>query len=129
MERRLNLWLPPDLKRHYLTYNGGRPVPRLFVKDGEAYGVHQFLRMVHGDRDTGFEESYQSLVLDNPLFPTGVIPFAYDEGGDYFVYSVRPESHGQILFVQGDYFEAPDRYVVFLSPSLAAFLDALKEEP
>lgn len=128
-ERRLNLRLPEDLKAHYLRHNGGRPQPRFFEKDGEWYGVHQVLAMVHGDRNTGFEASYESLVLDNPLFPAGVIPFAYDEGGDYFVYSLRPESYGQILFVQGDYFEEPDRYLVFLSPSLGAFLEALAEEP
>jgi cell wall assembly regulator SMI1 len=129
MERQLNLKLPDDLKAHYLRYNGGRPTPRFFEKDDEWYGVHQFMTMIHGDRNTGFEATYSDLVLDNPLFPDGVIPFADDEGGDYFVYSVRPESYGQILFVQSDYFEDPDRYVVFLSPSFGEFLEALAEEP
>jgi cell wall assembly regulator SMI1 len=129
VEKRLGVILPADLKDHYLRHNGGRPAPRFFEKNDEWYGVHQFLTMIHGDHNTGFEETYRDLALDNPLFPAGVIPFAVDEGGDYFAYSVRPESYGQILFVQSDYFQEPDRYLVFLSPSLANFLDALADEP
>lgn len=129
VERRLGVILPADLKDHYLRHNGGRPAPRFFEKNDEWYGVHYFLPMANGDAGDSFEASYSSLVLDNPLFPAGVIPFAVDEGGDYFVYSVRPESYGHILFVQSDYFEEPDRYLVFLSPNLASFLDALAEEP
>lgn len=129
LEQRLAIVLPEDLKAHYLRHNGGRPGPADFEKDGEWYGIHQMMPMVHGGRNIDFEASYRSLVLDNPLFPSGVIPFAYDEGGDYFVYSVRPDSYGQILFVQSDYFEEPERYVIFLSPSLTAFFDALAEAP
>jgi hypothetical protein len=129
VERRLGVILPADLKDHYLGHNGGRPAPRFIEKNGEWYGVHYFLPMANGDAEDSFEASYGDLVLDNPLFPGGVIPFAVDEGGDYFVYSARLESYGNILFVQSDYFEEPDRYVVFLSPSLEAFLGALAEEP
>lgn len=36
VENRLGIRLPQDLKEHYLLYNGGRPRPQFFVKDGST---------------------------------------------------------------------------------------------
>jgi hypothetical protein len=44
----LGIHLPQDLKEHYLRHNGGRPRPGFFHKDGEAYGVGEFLAMNTG---------------------------------------------------------------------------------
>jgi hypothetical protein len=98
------------------------------MKDGEAYGVHYFLPMNTGD-NSSFEYSYATLVDRTPEFPRGYIPFAYDEGGDYFLYSVKPDSFGKIMFNQHEYFGDVDRYVVFLAPTLKEFINSLSEEP
>ena len=127
VERRLGIHLPQDLKEHYLVHNGGRPRPRFFIKGGEPYGVHEFLPMNTGD--TSFEHSYVMLVVRTPEFPRGYLPFAYDEGGDYFLYSVKPESFGNIMFNQQDYYGDDERFVVFLAPSLREFINSLTEEP
>ena len=55
VERRLGITLPQDLKEHYLLHNGGRPRPRFFLKDGEPYGVHEFLTMNTDDENLSFE--------------------------------------------------------------------------
>jgi cell wall assembly regulator SMI1 len=128
VERRMGIHLPEDLKEHYLLHNGGRPRPRFFIKDGEAYGIHYFLAMNTGD-DSSFEHDYAMLVHRTPEFPRGYIPFAYDETGDYFLYSVKPDSFGNIMFNQHEYYGDDDRYVVFLAPSFSEFISSLTEEP
>jgi cell wall assembly regulator SMI1 len=129
VERRLGVRLPQDLREHYLLHNGGRPRPRFFVKDGEAYDVVCFDSMNPGDKGSSFEQTYEILVDQTPEFPRGYIPFANSSCGDLFIYSVRPESFGNIMFYQHEYFGDDDRYVVFLAPSFREFINSLTEEP
>ena len=129
VERRLGIQLPQDLKEHYLQNNGGRPRLRFFLKDGEPYGVHEFHVMNTDNKNLSFEHSYITLVHRTPEFPRGYIPFASDESGDYFMYSVKPDSFGQIMFNQHEYYGDGDRYVVFLAHSLREFINSLTEEP
>jgi cell wall assembly regulator SMI1 len=129
VERRLGVRLPQDLKEHYLLHNGGQPRPRFFVKDGEPYGVHEFLSMNTGARGSSFEKTYVILVDQTPEFPRGYIPFATDEGGDFFLYSVKPDSFGNIMFNSHEDYGDDDRFVVFLAPTLREFINSLSEEP
>lgn len=128
VERSIGLKLPIDLRKHYISHNGGEPVPRFFPCDGDLYGVHTFLPMKTGNRNIGFEETYRDLVLSNPYFPKGYIPFAADETGDYFLYSIRPRHFGEIAFIQWDYFGDESRFVVKLSDSLSKFIESLVDE-
>jgi cell wall assembly regulator SMI1 len=131
VEHRLGIHLPQDLKAHYLVHNGGRPRPGFFHKDGDAYGVGEFLTMNTDNPDnraSSFEWVYILLVHKTPEFPRGYIPFADDDGGgDLFLYSVRPDSFGNIMFYQHEYYGDDDRYVVFLAPSLREFINSLAE--
>jgi cell wall assembly regulator SMI1 len=129
VENRLGVRLPQDLKAHYLLHNGGRPRPQFFVKDGEAYDVDCFYSMNTGAKGSSFERTYVMMVDQTPEFPRGYIPFADDSAGDMFLYSVRPESFGNIMFNSHEDYEDPDRYVVFLAPTLKEFIDSLTELP
>ncbi len=129
VERRLGVRLPQDLKEHYLLHNGGRPRPRFFVKDGEAYDVDQFLSMNTGARGSSFERTYVMMVDQTPEFPRGYIPFADDSSGDLFLYSLKPDSFGKIMFNQQEYYGDDDRFVLFLAPTLREFINSLTEEP
>jgi cell wall assembly regulator SMI1 len=130
VEHRLGIHLPQDLKEHYLLHNGGRPRPGFFHKDGEAYGVGEFLAMNAGNpgnKASSFEWTYVLLVDQTPEFPRGYIPFADDDtGGDLFLYSVKPDTFGNIMFYQHDCYE-DDRHVLFLAPSLKEFMNSLAE--
>jgi cell wall assembly regulator SMI1 len=129
VERRLGVHLPQDLKEHYLLHNGGTPRPRFFVKDGEAYEVRKFLPMNTGEKGLSFEKTYVMLVDQTPEFPRGYIPFAIDGGGDLFLYSLKPDSFGNIMFNQHEYYGDDDRFVLFLAPTLREFINSLSEEP
>lgn len=128
VERSIGTKLPIDLRKHYILHNGGRPVPRYFPCGGDLFGIHEFLSMMTRDKNTGFEETYRDLVLSNPYFPAGYIPFAVDEAGDYFLYSIRPGHFGEIWFNQSDYFGDESRFVVKLSDSLSKFIASLVDE-
>ncbi|QPF93764.1 SMI1/KNR4 family protein [Bradyrhizobium commune] len=129
VENRLGIRLPQDLKEHYLLHNGGRPCPQFFPKDGDAYDVDCFYSMNTYAKGSSFERTYVMMVHQTPEFPRGYIPFADDCSGDKFLYSVRPESFGNIMFISHEDYEDPDRYVVFLAPTLKEFINSLTELP
>jgi cell wall assembly regulator SMI1 len=129
IEHSLGVRLPQDLREHYLLHNGGRPRPRFFVKDGEPYEVDCFYSMNTGAKGSSFETTYVMMVNQTPEFPRGFIPFADCSMGDMFIYSVRPESFGSIMFNQHECFGDDDQYVVFLAPTLKEFINSLSEEP
>lgn len=126
LEQRLGLVLPGDLRELYLRANGGVPQPDSFEKDDEFYTVQCILPIV--GPDDGLEFAYTTL-LANEVLPPNLIPFADDPNGDSFVYSIAPDSFGEIRFLQMDYYDDPERFVVKLAPSLKVFLDALVTPP
>lgn len=126
VERRAGITLPDDLREFYLLANGGIPIPDSYEKDGEYFTVSFFLPLL--GEGQGFEEALRLLRSDERS-PVDVIPFADDLNGDLFVYSVSPSTFGQVLFIQGDYFDDPDRFLISLAPSLKSFLSALVKHP
>ena len=82
-----------------------------------------------GDKGSSFERTYEILVGQTPEFPRGYIPFASDSSGDLFMYSLKPESFGNIMFNQEEYYGDEDRFVLFLAPTLREFINSLTEEP
>lgn len=125
VEIALGFPLPEDLRKHYLHFNGGRPVPNLFRKSGEVFSVQEFLPIKYGMHGERFEDTYKELVVGNDFFPGELIPIASDAGGDYFCYSMRDGEKGAILFYQSDYYDDPARAIVPLCESLKEFLDSL----
>lgn len=125
VEQKLGLKIPTDLREHYLNFNGGKPIQNIFNHGGDSYEIKQFLPMKYADINSSFEDTYNDLVLGNAAFPKNVIPFAIDDGGDYFVYSLNHHSYGQILFNQSDYYKDQERFLIFLAPNLKSFLASL----
>jgi cell wall assembly regulator SMI1 len=133
VERIIGIKLPFDLRAHYLTHNGGRPIPGFYFFEGEFYGVHEFLAMKANEkcsyRHSEFERAYFNLSIGNLLLPNECIPFAIDEGGDVYVYNLSDKKYGTISIVQHEFYEDKDRYVINIAPSLKAFLDGLCDAP
>ena len=127
VESHLGIRLPQDLEEHYLLHNGGKPIPSFFVKDGEAYEVRHFNSMNTGAKGSSFERTYVMMVDQMPEFPRGYIPLAYDESGDHFMYSVKPDSFGNIMFNESEYLGDDDRFIVRLASSLREFINSLSD--
>ena len=79
------------------------------------------------NKASNFEWVYELMVNQTPEFPRGYIPFASDEGGDLFMYSVEPDSFGNIMFNSHEDYGDDDRFVVFLAPTLREFINSLSE--
>ena len=126
VETRLGMKLPRSLRQFYRERDGGKPVPGYFRK-GDNYYQAKFILSMNTDKSgLSFVDTYKVLVEQTPEFPRGFLPFAVDDGGDYALYSVRDSDPGTIHFLQQDY-HGDDRYVIYLAPSLDAFLGALTD--
>jgi hypothetical protein len=123
LEQRLSVEIPQELRQHYLRVNGGTPVPNAFVIGEDYYKVQEFLRVDEGD-DNGVEATFTD-ISSNDIYPSGFIPFAVDSSGDYFLCSLS-ESPGSIFFYQSDYYDDPERALVFLAPSFSNFIAQLQ---
>jgi cell wall assembly regulator SMI1 len=127
IERRLGIAFPADLRDHYLAANGGRPIQNIFRVHGDGYHVHQFTPVLHGKRLETVEDVFEFMQEDERL-PQMAIAFAIDAGGDWYCYSIAPDTYGRIFYWQSDYFEEPERAVCWLANSLAEFLRGLAVE-
>lgn len=127
VESRLRVKLPHDLRSLYKERNGGRLNLNCFPLGDELYEIWNVIPMGTREALGDLERSYKTLVESTEAFPKHVIPFAVDPGGDYYVYSLREDTFGSIYSVQSDYWDDPQRYMVLLAPTLAAFFAALIE--
>jgi hypothetical protein len=123
-EAGLNTIMPDAFRDLYLQGNGGKPRLNKFSKNGEEFFIHQFLSIKYGAKDTLIEDAFADFQLNERL-PKGVLPFAIDEGGDYFLIRIAKDGFGNILFFQSDYYDDPSRSVIFLSESISEFLARL----
>ena len=99
VERRLGIRIPDGVGRHYLENNGGTPErPCWELDNGEQLCISEFLAMKYSGGDSAtLEDTYQSGLKKNILNP-GMVPFARDWGGNYFVF----DDQGQVFFYAMD---------------------------
>lgn len=126
LEKKYSFIMPSMVKKHVLKYNGGYPEKNVFIgKDGERYSVAYFIPIKYEDYHL---EKVLDLLRDNEIFPEWLIPFADDDGGNFFCYSLRNSEIGAIYYYshEFDYGEDPENQGTYLSSSFDAFIDALE---
>ena len=130
IQQELGITFPPEIKKHYLTYNGGCPKRYVLRRDANTYVVQEFLPIKYGrDEQLLLEDAYRDLVRDRHVIPQYLIPFAIDPGGDFFCFSTRHEDLGAIFFFQGEYaLDKPERSVDYLASSFADFVEHLEPD-
>jgi cell wall assembly regulator SMI1 len=131
LEQEFALRFPPQLRAHYLMYNGGSPDRKCWKEDGwEPTCLKRFLpiRGAGSEADPNIENTLQNalqdLVVDGPHIPEEAIPFAEDWGGNYFCVN---KIDGSVFFFSmdsGDDFAKGKRQ---LAPSLLDFIENLEE--
>lgn len=127
VEGRIGLTLPSSLREHYLKHNGGRPKKSYFVDGDHELDVHHFNKMLDERSELGgvFEKMYEVVVQKKKLIPVRLIPFAINQGGDFFCMDKETE---EIFFYEMDYCLEPERAARKLAPSLAYFLEHMVNE-
>ncbi|WP_217514420.1 SMI1/KNR4 family protein [Vibrio metschnikovii] len=121
---KLNRSIPEDLVQFYIRNNGGYCEKNTFFIAGEGYKINEFLPFSVGS-DT-IESTYQSVFLENEEMPDNLVPFAVDAGGDYFCFDSSESGFGRIFFFESEYYDDPERSVVFLSKSFTDFVESLE---
>ncbi|BAU52171.1 SMI1/KNR4 family protein [Mucilaginibacter gotjawali] len=127
VENQLGVSFTPNFRDHYVKYNGGYPVNRNYLwPDGVKTRINHFFSI----RYKGFtqlEEAYMDLFVIEQILPVGFLPFASDDGGDFFCISTLPDKYNAIFFCDMHHYDAEifENYFTQLSISFNDFIENL----
>ena len=67
---------------------------------------------------------------DDGVIPEWLIPFADEDEGNLFCFSVRESDFGTIYYYKHkfEYGEDPEEHIIYLAESITAFINALTED-
>lgn len=128
LEKRFNFKFPSTIRDHYLLYNGGYPEKSLYVgNDSKDYVVDYFIPVKNEKGQSQF--SILPLLNDEKIMPKWLIPFADEEGGNLFCFSISEKDNGAIYYYnhEFEYGENPENHIMYLSESLPDFINSLVE--
>ena len=131
VEEQLGNVFTDQFKEHYLKYNGGYPFKSFFLwpDDGVKTRINHFFSIKY-DGFSRLETAYENLFITEQILPEGFLPFAVDDGGNYFCISTLPQFFNQVFFFDMPQYD-PDwinEYVTLISSSFQEFIDNLVDE-
>lgn len=129
IEQKFQVKIPATVREHYLAYNGGYSEKPVFTdKSGNAYIVGWFIPIC-GEKNRSVENTMR-LLREDEAIPDWLIPFADEDGGNLFCFSVREEDYGAIYYYdhEFEYGENPEEYVTYLAESITIFINSLVEK-
>jgi len=126
VERLLGFTFPPEIRNHYLAFNGGCARKYLFDRNGTIHVLQEFLPVKYGRVGGRFEHVNRDLKIEEEILPQHLFALANDPGGDFYCFSVRQHDAGSIWFYTGEYSDEPDRAVRFLASNLGEFLAGMR---
>lgn len=92
--------LPQTFKKLYIHNNGGFPSRTEFEGDDFCFSIGGFNPIRYGN--PSIEQLIKDFDRDDGL-TQGLIPFAYDDGGNTFMLSLRGEDYGRVyLWLQDE---------------------------
>ena len=127
VEKELGIAFPNDLVMHYLNYNGGYPEGDTYQwKSGEVTTINTFYSLKY-DGFGRIETTYKNLVLDENYLPIGIVPFATDDGGNFFCISTRGKDFGNVYYSNNDHYDIEDKEsaLSLLENNFTNFIDKL----
>jgi cell wall assembly regulator SMI1 len=109
IENQLGISLPLPLKEHFLKYNGGYPEKDNYIwSDGTLTTINCFGSF----KSKGFfniEALYIDLVVAENYISSGILPFATDDGGNFFCISCRKIDTGFIYYFNHDHYDVTSK--------------------
>lgn len=134
IEKALQVVIPKKVQEHYLAHNGGMPRPNCywFIGDGiEWHRIRTFFPMKYPEGGRTLEKVYR-LGIDKDDLIRNLVPFADDEGGNYFCF----DETGRVFFYPLDAWdhelsrqENKEKTPEFLCSSFQAFVLGLAPNP
>ena len=125
VEREIGMPLPRALRAHYEQYNGGMPRLSVFVAaNGNDFSLASFKTMKwrKNPHEVLFEETYLAIVLQKKLVPAEYVPFAIDDGGNFFCMDRRT---GAICYSAMDGSEELPHEGERIAENLVSFVDGM----
>ena len=126
-EEQIGVSFTQDFRNHYERYNGGYPVKRYFLwPSGDKTRINHFFSIKHKGF-TQLEEAYTDLFVFEQILPVGLLPFASDDGGDFFCISMLPDSYNRVFFCDMHHYDAEniEKYCTLISNSFNDFIENL----
>jgi hypothetical protein len=120
--------IPSDLVNFFCENNGGYPkFNRYLAKDkNSAWILHEFLFVGSVDNKGDFEDTIEDLMLEQGVIPVYLIPFAIDEGGDFYCISTEKSNYGKIYFFWMDFCDDINRAIEYVALSLDEFIENME---
>lgn len=116
---------PLSFKKFYLRNNGGFTVMKDFFIGCDRHDIHCFLSIKYSSDTikTIIEEYEGNVRLKN--FQTKFVPFALDQGGNYYLIDISPENYGKIYmwFHDIDY----DDPLIFITDNFKSLIKHIME--
>ncbi len=127
LEKELGFELPEMFKEHYISYNGGYPENDKYKsKDCRTTTINTFSSIKY-EGFSRLEEVYKNLIIDELYLPMGIIPFATDDGGNFFCISARKNDYGFIYYCNNDHYniENKEECLTLIEKNFKAFIENL----
>ncbi len=82
--------------------NGGIPKKSVFGSGEDAWHIHEIMplrKQDAGSEGISLEETYRQHALDQKHLSKHLVPFAIDEGGNWYCVSLKKRDYGALYFV------------------------------
>lgn len=123
VETQLRITIPADLRKLFLSYNGGKPEKTYFGTRQVEVGIGSVLPIRPATHNgSSFEANY--LRMSRSGLPSKLLPFAYDTG-NAGIFCLDAESGEIVYWVHDD----PQYPMKKVTPSLTKFLSNLDLPP
>lgn len=110
-------------------YNGGYPDKSAYTKEGDILYVVEYFIPIKNYNGGRCLDKVLKVLKDDKIVPKWLIPFADEEGGNLFCYSLRQNELGAIYYYnhEFEYGENPEEHISYISKSLEDFINSLVE--
>ena len=127
VENEFNIKFSKAFKTHYLKYNGGFPKKNDYLwNNGETTRINTFLSIKYKGI-VNLESTYKNLVLEENYLPEKILPFALDEGGNFFCVSFRDHDYDHTYYGNDDHYNINnnEEHLTLLTINFGLFIDHL----
>lgn len=127
VEEKINYSFDKSYLDLILFKNGGSPSKFLYESNDEVFSFHMFLPIKYDGVIESLEKNYFDLVKED-FYPSWLVPFAIDGGGDFYGFSKKECEIGSIYCFMMDYYDDENEALVKIADSFSDLIERMYEE-